>query len=539
MLSNPFLAMYHLRQSCFRLAHIRLFHSRRTQLKRFDLKLFHLKLKPCVIFLSLVLLAGCAKYDIPAIEKSEQFPGGDTSVSITPFPSLMLEANNIQKDDIPDFHAGKALAHQPWVKAPTITFKRDGLGPIFNARTCLGCHINGGRGELPINQSDLNKAVVRISLPTPQNPNNSEKKQLIHHGIIFEPTYGGQIQNKSIALSHQLRHHLKRTNTKLDNNEAPAEAYVRVEWETHDFTYPDGTKITLKKPKANLYQLGYGDMHPKTLITLRNAPFMHGLGLLELIDQADIDKLSDPTDENKDGISGRINQVWHPVKQQTVPGRFGLKANMPNDLSVVTAKAFAEDIGISNPVLPKQPCTQNQPLCINTPNGNEPNAQEIDAKQLKLVTDFTRNIGVPISRQVDNNRISTSVEQGRELFYQSGCQNCHQPSFITQKSTAYPHLSQQTIWPYTDLLLHDMGEALSDNRSDFLATGSEWRTPPLWSLGLSEAVNGSKQLLHDGRAGGVEEAILWHGGEAEKSKQHFIQLKRAERKKVIQFIESL
>lgn len=439
------------------------------------------------------------------------------------------------KEDVPNFHAGKSLAHQPWVKAPTITFKRDGLGPIFNARTCLGCHINGGRGELPMDNSDLTKAVVRISLPTPDKPSPLEQKQLLQQGIILEPMYGGQIQNKSIALSHQLRHHLNRTNTKLDNNEAPPEAYIRIDWEKSDFTYPDGTKVTLKKPKAQLYQMGYGKMHPDTLITLRNSPFMHGLGLLELIAQADIDKLSDPEDKNKDGISGKVNMVWHPVKKKTVPGRFGLKANMPNDLSVVSGKAFSEDIGISNPAIPKQPCMPKQISCVNTPNGNEPNAQEIDDLQLKLVADFTRGIGVPV-RRIKN---KAKINQGRSLFYQTGCQGCHQPSFVTQKSTAYPHLNEQTIWPYTDLLLHDMGEALSDNRPDFLATGSEWRTPPLWSIGISKKVNGSSQLLHDGRASSVEEAILWHGGEAEKSKQHFIKLNQSQRESLIQFVESL
>lgn len=497
------------------------------------------------LFLASLLLLGCTtkkesettlKTTVPTVKQSERFPGGDTSVPIKPFPSLMLEASNMAQDNISSFHAGKSLAHQPWVKAPTITFKRDGLGPIFNARTCLSCHINGGRGELPLDNTDLSKAVVRISLPIPDKPSSIEKEQLRHYGVILEPTYGGQIQNKSIALNHQLRHHLKRTNTILKNNEAPAEAYIRIKWEKSLFTYPDGTQTTLKKPIANLYQLGYGDIHPSTHITLRNAPFMHGLGLLELIDQADIDKLSDPLDKNKDGISGRVNQVWHPVKQQTVPGRFGLKANMPNDLSVVTGKAFAEDIGISNPAFPTQPCMPAQIRCVNTPNGNEPNAQEIDDLQLKLVADFTRNIGVPVSRQSEN---QSSIRQGRELFYQSGCPNCHQPSFTTMKSSNYPHLSEQTIWPYTDLLLHDMGEALSDGRSDFLATGAEWRTPPLWSIGLSEAVNGSKQLLHDGRASSVEEAILWHGGEAEASKKAFTKLHKFDRSKLIKFVESL
>lgn len=467
-------------------------------------------------------LGACSQKSAPEFEASEALPAGKASVGTAPYPSFMSPASNLPADKRPAFHAGKALAHQPWVKAPTITDARDGLGPIYNARTCLACHVNGGRSIMPVDGSmELFGAFVRISLP------GSDPIQ----GVVAEPTYGTQLQTQSIALSHQVR----QPGLKEKNTEAPPEAYIHIDWQYQDFTYPDHTRISLRKPQLRLEHLGYGALHPQTRFSLRNAPPILGVGLLELIPQAAIDAQADPQDKNGDGISGRVNQVWDFVTQQTVAGRFGLKANRANNLEIVTAAAFAGDVGISNPLFPAQPCTQAQPLCLQTTNGNDENGFELPAQLLTLVTDFSRNLGVPKR----NNADAENLLQGRELFYASGCQQCHTPRYVTSTSARLPHLSQQTIWPYTDLLLHDMGPDLADNRTDYQASGSEWRTPPLWGAGLGKKVNGSDNLLHDGRARSVEEAILWHGGEATASRQHFIELPAAKRQLLLQFVESL
>lgn len=491
------------------------------------------KLTAVLSILALLMwLSACDS--VPAEKESEWYPGGDTSVSTYPFVSLMLPARNLPKEDSPDFHAGKALANQPWVKAPTVTTARDGLGPVYNARTCLACHINGGRGRLPETaQEGLFNGFVRISIPA---VSKADKATVLIHGAVPEPIYGIQLQTQSTALSHQFRHHLQATKTKLESREAPPEAYIYLQWLTQDFTYPDGSLVKLRRPKLDITNPAYGALHPDTQFSLRNAPFMHGLGLLELIEQKDIDALSDPQDQDKNGISGRSNQVWDFKQKKTVPGRFGLKANRANDISIVAAAAFAEDVGISNPIFPVQPCTDKQPRCLKTPDGNDANGHEIAAVPLELVADFTRNIGVPLR---DKRLDTKALRAGRKWFYTLGCQQCHHPSYKTMPSNRLPHLGNQIIWPYTDLLLHDMGEALSDHRSDYLASGSEWRTPPLWSIGLTEKVNGSKNLLHDGRARNVEEAILWHGGEAEAIKQKFVQLEKTQREKLIRFVESL
>jgi CxxC motif-containing protein (DUF1111 family) len=492
----------------------------------------------------------------PEVDASEYRPGGEASVSPRPFPSLMLATNNMPASERADFYAGKALGHQPWVKAPTITDGRDGLGPIYNARSCLACHINGGRGHMP---DDANTALfsgfVRISLTnstgtgssntSTENGNtsteNSHTTSIAINGVIAEPNYGDQLQSQSTALTHQLRRQLKLKQTQVNNSEAPPEAYIYIDWIESHFNYPDGKQVTLRAPQLRIENLGYGPLHPDTRFSLRNAPAIHGMGLIELIGQADIDQLSDPDDRDKDGISGRVNQVWDVKQNATVPGRFGLKANRPNNISIVTAAAFAGDIGISNPLFPRQPCTTNQLSCLEAANGNDPQGHEISAESLELVNHFTRNIGVPTRQHPTLLSASKALvqKQGRELFYQVGCQACHQPRYTTTSSPRYPHLSRQTIWPYSDFLLHDMGEALSDRRSDYLASGSEWRTTPLWSIGLRKAVNGSNNLLHDGRARTIEEAILWHGGEAKMTKNRFIHLNVQQRQWLIDFVEAL
>lgn len=493
-----------------------------------------------VLFVGLVLVIGACEQSsnktIPPEVDAEAQPGGDSTVSYKPFPSFMLPAANLPVAQRPNFYAGKALAHQPWIKAPTITTARDGLGPIYNARSCLGCHVNGGKGVVPADgDSPLFAAFVRLSLPGLDTIN----------GAVPEPVYGNQIQAQSVALFHQLHQQMPK-NALSRRIETPPEAYVYIDWQDKAFDYPDGNALSLRYPSIRLENLGYGDLHSDALVTVRNAPAIHGMGLLELIDQQAIDAGADADDSNGDGISGRVNQVWDFEHKKTVPGRFGWKANRAN-LRIVTAAAFAGDIGISNPIFPGQPCTDKQRLCQQTANGNDDEGVELPEHLLALVVDFTRNLAVPKRR----NKNSDAVKKGRQLFYQSGCHACHTPSFVTQTIDGssggsqlahlshLPHLQGQTIWPYTDLLLHDMGEGLADGRPDYLASASEWRTPPLWGAGLNSRVNGNSFFLHDGRAQSIEEAIVWHGGEAEKSQKQFIALPATDRQALIQFVQSL
>jgi CxxC motif-containing protein (DUF1111 family) len=459
---------------------------------------------------------------VPDVSPTEAYPGGKASVSFKPFASFMLPAANLPDDEKPAFYAGKALGHQPWVKAPTITTARDGLGPVYNARTCLACHVNGGRGVMPeTGEQNLVSAFLRLSIPG---------KDKIS-GVVPEPTYGDQLQSQSVALFHQLRH----MKMKKNDYEAAPEGYAYVDWVSKTFTYPDQSSVELRSPSVRVENLGYGELHPKTMMSLRNAPPLHGMGLLELIPQQDIDAGADPMDKNGDGISGRVNRVWNVETGAAEPGRFGLKANRAT-IKIITASAFQGDIGITNPLFPDQPCSANQTTCQNTRDGNDlPEDVELPEELLEMVTHFMLNIGVPKRREPND----PDVINGRAAFYETGCAQCHTPSFTTGYSPELPHLSKQTIWPYSDLLLHDMGPDLADHRPDYEATGTEWRTPPLWGVGLSGAVNGGSNLLHDGRARSVEEAILWHGGEAATTKERFIHLPKSERESLIKFVESL
>lgn len=365
-------------------------------------------------------------------------------------------------------------------------------------------------------------SLVRLS-----KPGKGELKD----GVVPHPVYGDQLQGQSTSLAHQFRKVIKKG--EVQHDVAP-EAYVHINWVASTYTYTDGEQVTLRKPELMFKNLGYGELGDDTLTSLRVAPSIQGMGLLELISQQDINNLADENDQNGDGISGRINHVWDVEKQQTVPGRFGLKANKAT-LAMQVAGAFNGDVGITTSLFPNQPCSEQQVACKNMPTGNDQDGVELPDDLLNLVVNFNRNLAPVARRQAED----TKTLQGRTLFYQSGCAQCHNPSFVTAKSDQNPHLGEQTIWPYTDLLLHDMGPELADNRPDFEASGSEWRTAPLWGIGVAAQVNGSKALLHDGRAQTVEEAILWHGGEASGAKAAFTGLAKSERSALLQFVQSL
>lgn len=484
---------------------------------------------PLVALTVIFTLAGCNDDQvdstlISAILQSEALPAGEATVSYRPFPSFMLPVANLPEHSKPEFYAGRALAQQPWIKAPATTTARDGLGPLYNARTCLGCHVNGGRGTMPVDgQTPLFAAFVRISVPGNDGVN----------GAVPEPVYGSQIQGQSVALSHQLRQRATLYDQKNDSETQP-EAYVYLDWQTVHFEYPDGEQRKLRYPKLRFERMAYGPFQPDTMTSLRMAPGIMGVGLLDQISQRDIDRGADPFDTNADGISGRVNQVWDFQQERTVAGRFGWKANRAN-LRITTAAAFNGDVGISNSLFPQQPCSEAQKECNAAASGNGPEGLELPDHLLRLVVNFTANLGVPVRRGS-----LAGTEKGRELFHRARCSACHKPSYITiKKSEHREHLAGLTIWPYTDLLLHDMGAGLSDGRPDYDAAAAEWRTPPLWGLGLNKRVNGNEFLLHDGRANNIEEAILWHGGEAMQAMQYFIQLEQLDRHALIQFVESL
>jgi len=444
-------------------------------------------------------------------------PGGDTTSNQASFSQ---PASNLSLDEKMPFHLGDSIFDKLWVSSPASTEASDGLGPFYNARSCARCHINNGRGHPPEanDTSRFNRSfLLRLSIP----PETEQQKNALFEGrlgFIPEPTYGAQIQDQALQ-------------------GITAEGQVGVRYEEHPVRFPDGEVVSLRKPTFFVKKLNYGELHPQTRFSGRVAPPMIGLGLLEAIPENEI--LSNAINQAKEdnGISGQANQVWDVEKQQKALGRFGWKAAHPT-LKQQNNAAFIEDIGISTLMFPwgHGGCTPLQKECRQLPDGNSDHLDgvEASAKVVEVLEFYTRTLAVPARRNADQ----TTVQAGEQHFHQVGCAQCHRPSYTTSKE-AMPSLAAQTIWPYTDLLLHDMGEGLADEHSEFQAAGSEWRTPPLWGIGLTQRISGHTQLLHDGRARNILEAILWHGGEAEATKHHFMQLSREKRQELIDFVESL
>ncbi|WP_162046199.1 di-heme oxidoreductase family protein [Vibrio taketomensis] len=436
--------------------------------------------------------------------------GGSTAVKKDGANAFSLPAANLPMSKRLDFSVGNSFFRNPWVQAPASTDARDGLGPLFNTNGCQNCHIKDGRGHPP-EPSDLHAVsmLVRLSIPA---MTAEQKLAYIKDGNIPEPTYGGQLQDFALQ------------------NETP-EGKINIAYSEHAETFADGTKVWLRKPKLTITDLGYGEMHPDTMMSARVAPPMIGLGLLEMIPEQTILQWVDEQKTSDDGISGKANRVWDIQKRAFALGRFGWKAGQPT-LMQQNAAAFNGDVGLTSHLFPNENCTSNQTICSDLPNGGEP---EVSDNILEFVEFYTQHLAVPIRRNANN----ALVKQGQALFTQIGCQSCHKTNVKTGKSADLPALSEQLIHPYTDMLLHDMGEGLADNRPEYLANGREWRTPPLWGIGYTQEVNGHTYFLHDGRARSLMEAVLWHGGEAEQSKQKVLQLNQAERDSLIAFLNSL
>jgi len=441
---------------------------------------------------------------------NEALPGGKASVHNYGHNAFSMPSANMSITRRLDFNVGNSFFRNPWVIAPASTRARDGLGPIFNTNSCQSCHIKDGRGHTPEGTEDSAVSLlIRLSIPL---SNENQRKTLLRDGIIPEPIYGGQLQDGGIP-------------------GVKAEGRITLHWEAVLQIFPNGESISLRKPLFEIKDLQYGQMSKNVMISARVAPPMIGLGLLEAIPEASLLAAEDIDDNNNDGISGKANRVWDVARNETSLGRFGWKAGQPS-LMQQNAAAFNGDLGITSAIFPQDHCTEQQVSCLNAHNGGE---FEVSQKILSFVEFYTRNLAVPARTNIADE----SLERGKKLFQQSGCANCHTPHHTTAKLINQPEQSEQKIWPYTDLLLHDMGKGLADNRSEFLANGQEWRTAPLWGLSHQKKVSGHTELLHDGRARNVLEAILWHDGEAKTAKEYVVNMQKGERADLVSFVESL
>ena len=451
----------------------------------------------------LMLLVMGQLHAAPQVRPPEAFSGGTSTVFNDGKDAYSLPLGNITRSNQRLHVVGNSFFNENWIIAPASAQARDGLGPLFHARSCSSCHNKDGRGAPPEEGETMTGLLLRLSL-TGQSPQGAP---------LPDPTYGTQLAVRALP-------------------GALPEAQVSIKWVKSTRKLPDGEVIELRRPEFNPIIWNYGPPAPGLLISPRLAPPVYGGGLLEAIPETTLRALTDPDDKNHDNISGRLNEVWNFELQKNMPGRFGWKANQPS-LRQQTADAFLGDIGITTSLNPLESITPSQQATLGTlPNGGTP---ELSDHIFGRVVLYTQTLAVPARRQLAD----PIVRQGEKLFTQINCSACHIPELKTGRDHPPAELHDQTIHPYTDLLLHDMGEDLPDHRPDFLASGSEWRTPPLWGIGLNGTVNGNTFYLHDGRARSFAEAILWHSGEALPSRLAFESLPKDQRTALLAFLASL
>ena len=439
-------------------------------------------------------------------------PGGETSNQVENKNSFSLSSRNLEEHMRINFLVGNALFERMWEDSSiSKNIAKDGLGPFFSARSCESCHINDGRGHIPItNKEDKISVVIQIS------QNIAQSNDYIKN--IEDDIYGGQISE--FAVKDVLK-----------------EADIIIDYKYSLEMYEDGRVVELRRPIIKIDNLNYGDFNESTIFSARIAQPMIGLGLIEHISDQSLLMNEDIDDTNKDGVSGKANKVWDIQKEKLAIGRFGWKAAQPS-VYQQTADAFYHDMGLSNKLYSNPfNCTSKQVECAKAISGNseEYDDLEVSNDQLDLVTFYSSQLGVPARRSIN----AENVKKGKEIFFALNCNSCHVESFTTGDTGSHANLNNQIIYPYSDFLLHDMGESLSDGVSEFFAQGSEWRTPPLWGIGLTSIVSDEYGYLHDGRARTIEEAILWHGGEANEIIQNYKKLKKNEVNQLLSFINSL
>jgi len=443
----------------------------------------------------LLLLNGCKENTNSPVESVEDdiLSGGEMTTYTSGSSAFSLPAPNLTQENLDKHLLGDAQFEQKFVEAPADV--NPGLGPLFNNNSCINCHVSDGRGRPPFPGGKLGSMLIRISMPGADE----------HNGPNPVPGFGAQLQDKAI-FGYDAEGTITITYTEITGN------------------YPDGTSYILKKPTYTIT----GSVAGNVLLSPRVAPAVFGLGLIEAIPEEAIIANADENDLDGDGISGKPNYVWNYKTNSFELGRFGWKANVPTLLQQ-TAGAYNGDMGITSPFFPMENCHTNS-LCDTT--NDDP---EISEQTLEAVEFYIQTLAVPSRRDYDK----PEVKRGKNLFKEVGCNSCHITEFKTGINSKIAEVSNQKIHPYSDFLLHDMGDKLSDNRPDYDATGNEWRTAPLWGIGLVEIVNGHTFFLHDGRATTLEEAILWHNGEGKKSKDKFMRLSKSERGALISFLKSL
>lgn len=443
----------------------------------------------------LLAVVGCSDDPVtPEQGEDRSLSGGATTIHNATTQAFTFPAPNVA--DL-DRHLDGDLAFEAsFVSAPAVI--NPGLGPVFNNNACAVCHVGNGRGFPPAAGEEVKTMLIRVSIPGVAEDGGPKPA----------PGFGGQLNSKAVF------------------GVAP-EARASIDWSEDTHQFADGEVYSLRTPTVVLSD-PYIPLPANMMTSARVAPPIFGRGLLEAINQSDILALADESDTDQDGISGRPNWVYDVTLAGEALGRFGLKANQPTLLQQAAA-AYRNDMGITNPIFPIDSAhgqSQSDGL-VDDP--------ELDLETVALAAFYTQTLAVPARRDLND----PAVVKGEQIFQAANCVACHTPRFVTGTLADVPSVSNQIIYPFTDMLLHDMGDGLADGRPDFLATGNEWRTPPLWGIGLTGLAQGHTFFLHDGRARNLLEAVMWHGGEAEAARDYVSALSAADRAALIKFLESL
>jgi len=486
------------------------------------------------ITLSLLALFSVNCLAAENIDKQQHLSAGETSVKSIYSSAFSSHSVNIKDaKNILKFNGGNKFFEEPWAQSAGSVSSQDGLGPLFNNNACQDCHIRDGRGhasqaEIGEKGTDFNSMLLRAS----KSVITAEQKNAIQQSLmanVADSCIGGQLQHQA-------------------NFAIQEEASQAVSYEYLTVKFTDGFTVELRKPTWHVKANGC-EIEEDTVLSARVAPQMIGLGLIALIDEQQIVAKQDIEDSNNDGISGRANYVWSVADENIRLGRFGWKSGQPT-IRQQSAGAFLGDMGLTTDFFQTENCLPHQKDCKSSSNGNGDMVSEYDyevsTKVLDKVTFYSNHLSVPQRR----NAYASNVLAGKKVFNEIGCNQCHTESYTTMSSTEFPELSEQKIYPYTDMLLHDMGLELTDfdkysqfvegdTQVEFLAQANEWRTSPLWGIGLAQTVDPQATFLHDGRARSILEAVLWHGGEAEKHKQTVLTLNKSDRDNLISFLKDL
>ena len=436
----------------------------------------------------------------PEVELLAARSGGDATTDVQSASAFTQHVAVLDAEALGQFARGNRIFSTPWVEAPASVTHFDGLGPFYTRRSCSGCHVHDGRGRPPEGPDDSTAAVV-VKLGRRDRAGTR----------LPDPNYGGILSERAVR-------------------GLAAEGRLVVEWEAIEHAYPDGERAMLRRPRVRVADAGYGALAEDTRLSLRIPPAVFGSGLLEAVPDSLLLALADPDDADGDGVSGRVAWLGRGTSGGRRAGRLGWKAAQPSVAEQV-ATALNEDMGITTPSRPRTELTKVQRAARSRPSGGRP---ELAGAALEALVNYIRWIAVPARRGLED----AEVRRGALRFRDAGCADCHVPRLVTG-AAGEPPLARQVIHPFTDLLLHDMGPGLADGMPEGAADDAEWRTPPLWGLGLTETVNGHRFLLHDGRARTLEEAILWHDGEASRSREAFRALSAAERRDLVRFLDSL